>query len=102
MGLFEISAILIVLTAVFSFVNYRTLRLPTTVGVMVIALAASLGLITLNRLGIGIGHQHAKALIAGIDFNEALLHGMLCFLLFAGALQINLADLARQEHGKEN
>ena len=97
MGLFEISAILIVLSAVFSFVNYHTLRLPTTIGVMVIALAVSLALITLDRMGVGIGQQHAKALVSDIDFNEALLHGMLCFLLFAGALQINLAELASQK-----
>ena len=97
MGLFEISAILIVLTAVFSFVNYRTIRLPTTIGVMVIALLVSLGLIALNAIGIGIGHQQATILVSGIDFNEALLHGMLAFLLFAGALHINVSELASQK-----
>jgi CPA1 family monovalent cation:H+ antiporter len=97
MGLFEIAAILIVLTALFSFVNYRTIRLPTTVGVMVIALLVSLGLIILNRFGIGIGHQQAAGLVAGINFNETLLHGMLGFMLFAGALTINMGELASQK-----
>lgn len=97
MGLFEISTILIVLTALFSFVNYRTIRLPTTIGVMFIALLVSLGLIALNRFGVGIGHRQAVELMAGIDFNEALLHGMLAFLLFAGALHINVAELASQK-----
>jgi CPA1 family monovalent cation:H+ antiporter len=97
MGLFEISTILIVLTALFSFVNYRTIRLPTTIGVMVIALLVSLGFIVLNSFGIGIGSRQAADLVAGIDFNEALLHGMLGFMLFAGALHVNMNELASQK-----
>jgi CPA1 family monovalent cation:H+ antiporter len=97
MGLFEISTILIVLTALFGFVNYRFVRLPTTIGVMVIALLVSLGFIVLDSVGFGIGRDQAARLVEGINFNEALLHGMLGFMLFAGALQINLKELAGQK-----
>ncbi len=97
MGLFEISTILIVLTALFGFVNYRVFRLPTTIGVMVVALLVSLGFIALDSLGFGIGRDQAARLVGGINFNEALLHGMLGFMLFAGALQINLKELAGQK-----
>jgi CPA1 family monovalent cation:H+ antiporter len=97
MGLFEISTILIVLTALFGFLNYRFVRLPTTIGVMVIALLVSLGFIALDSLGFGIGRDQAARLVGGINFNEALLHGMLGFMLFAGALQINLKELAGQK-----
>jgi CPA1 family monovalent cation:H+ antiporter len=97
MGLFEISTILIVLTALFGFVNYRIFRLPTTIGVMVVALLVSLGFIALDSLGFGIGRDQAARLVGGINFNEALLHGMLGFMLFAGALQINLKELAGQK-----
>jgi CPA1 family monovalent cation:H+ antiporter len=97
MGLFEISTILIVLTALFGFVNYRIFRLPTTIGVMVVALLVSLGFIALDSLGFGIGRDQAARLVGGINFNEALLHGMLGFMLFAGALKINLKDLAGQK-----
>jgi CPA1 family monovalent cation:H+ antiporter len=96
MKLFNILAILITLSATFSYLNHRFIRLPTTIGLMVIALLVSLGLIALSRLGIGL-EEDAQRLLANIDFDETLLHGMLSFLLFAGALHVNLSDLARQK-----
>ncbi len=97
MGIFEISTIVIVITALFSYINYRTIRLPTTIGVMVIALVASLAMVGLGHLGIGGIEQTARGLLENIDFDETLLHGMLAFLLFAGALHVNLDDLRQQK-----
>jgi len=94
--LLEISAVLITLTALFSYLNHRLFRLPITIGVMIISLMVSLGLILLGKLGLGIEHQ-ARTLIERVDFDFALLQGMLSFLLFAGALHINLNELARQK-----
>jgi CPA1 family monovalent cation:H+ antiporter len=93
MTVFQIIAILISLTSIFSYLNYRYFKLPATIGVMLIALLVSLGLI-------GTGHfapwirQSADHLLKQIDFDQALMQGMLSFLLFAGALHINLNDLA--------
>ncbi len=53
MGLFEIASVLIVLTALFSYVNYRTVGLPTTVGVMVISMLVSLGIAGMGAFGLG-------------------------------------------------
>ena len=99
MGLFEIITILITLTALFSFINYRYIRLPATIGVMVIALVMSLALIGLSHAGEWGENlaEQAGELLNSIDFNEAFLHGMLAFLLFAGALHIDLSDLASQK-----
>ncbi len=97
MKLFEITAILMVLTALFSFINYRMLRMPTTIGVMFIALVFSLGIVALSWLGIDIGQDGVARMMGTIDFNQALLHGMLSFLLFAGAMHINLDDLKSQK-----
>ncbi len=97
MKLFNILAILITLSAVFSYINHRFIRLPTTIGVMAISLLASLGLIALGSLGLGL-EEKARVLLNSIDFDETLLHGMLSFLLFAGALHVNLADLSRQKY----
>ncbi|MDO8945576.1 MAG: sodium:proton antiporter [Desulfocapsaceae bacterium] len=97
MKLFEITAILMVLTALFSFINYRMLRMPTTIGVMFIALVFSLGIVSLGWLGIDIGQAGVAQMLETIDFNQALLHGMLSFLLFAGAMHINLNDLKSQK-----
>jgi CPA1 family monovalent cation:H+ antiporter len=95
--LFNILAILITLSAGFSYINHRFIRLPTTIGLMAIALLASLGMIALEPLGFGL-KEDAHLLLNSIDFDETLLHGMLSFLLFAGALHVNLADLARQKY----
>jgi CPA1 family monovalent cation:H+ antiporter len=96
MKLFNILAVLITLSAVFSYINHRFIRLPTTIGIMIIALLVSLGLIIVGPFGLGL-EEAAHRLLNSIDFDETLLHGMLSFLLFAGALHINLADLARQK-----
>ena len=54
MGLFQVLAILVTLTAIFSFLNYRYLRLPNTIGVMAIALVLSLIVLILGKLGLGV------------------------------------------------
>ncbi|OOZ12428.1 sodium:proton antiporter [Solemya velum gill symbiont] len=96
MGIFELSAILITLSALFSYINHRFIKLPTTIGLMVIALLFSLLLILSTRLGFDF-ELHAETILASIDFDKALLEGMLSALLFAGALHVNLDDLLEQK-----
>ncbi|MFQ6021933.1 MAG: cation:proton antiporter [Acidiferrobacterales bacterium] len=96
MELLNLIAVLITLSALFSYVNYRYLHLPTTIGVMLIALALSLVLIALGLINARI-EQYARELLAQVDFSKALMLGMLSFLLFAGALHVNINDLARQK-----
>ncbi len=95
MKLFHVLAILISLSAVFSYLNYRYLKLPTAIGLMLIALLASLTLLMLGPLAQDL-EEYTRALLRTVDFDETLLHGMLSFLLFAGALHVNLADLVKQ------
>ena len=92
MDLFNILAVLITLTALFSYINHRYIGLPITIGVMFIALLMSLLLNLLDASGFGLKH-YAQMVLGGIQFDKALLQGMLSFLLFAGALHINLDDL---------
>jgi Na+:H+ antiporter len=95
MTLFELCSVLITLAALFSYINFKYLRLPTTIGIMLIALASSLVLIVLGRMGHRV-HDTAAVLVGGIDFHAAVLHGMLAFLLFAGSLHLDLADLKKE------
>ncbi len=95
-GLFEIIAILITLAALFSYVNHRFLGLPTTIGLMILAMVLSTALIIAGTFVPSV-RDAAEALLESIDFDETLLHGMLGYLLFAGALHINLNDLARHK-----
>ena len=92
MSLFEIFAALITLTAGFAWVNERLLRMPTTIGVMVMALATSLVLIGIHALGVDLD-RWAVELLGAIEFDDALLDGILSFLLFAGALHVDLDAL---------
>jgi CPA1 family monovalent cation:H+ antiporter len=97
MDALNLAALLISLAAVFAWINHRFIRLPSTIGLMLIALVLSLVLVLAGALGFGSVADKAQSLLAGIDFNTTLLHGMLSFLLFAGALHVNLADLAKQK-----
>jgi CPA1 family monovalent cation:H+ antiporter len=92
MSLFDLTAIVLSLTALFGYVNYRLLRLPTTIGVMLVSLLFSLGLIAVQHFGFDLATQ-ARRIIASINFNKALMQGMLGFLLFAGALNVDLKHL---------
>lgn len=93
---FNLLALLVTLAAVFAWVNHRYLRLPNAIGLMVITMVFSLGLVTLGRLGI-VDQEPFLELIQSVDLGETLLNGMLGALLFAGALHVNLDDLARQK-----
>ncbi|MCC6881423.1 MAG: sodium:proton antiporter [Verrucomicrobiales bacterium] len=92
MTVFQIIALLISLTAIFSYLNFRFFKLPATIGVMLIALLMSLALIGAGHFAPWI-HEAAVGLTKQIDFNDALMQGMLCFLLFAGAMHIDLSEL---------
>lgn len=97
MDILNIAAILITVSALFSFVNHRFIKLPTAIGLMLISLVASLLLLAAGKLGWGHLETQARLLLDSVDFNETLMQGMLSFLLFAGALHINLDDLAKEK-----
>lgn len=96
MELLNVIAVLITLSAVFNYVNYRFIGLPTTIGIMVIALVVSLLVIGAGVLGVSAVNE-AQSFVKDIDFNTALMQGMLSFLLFASALHVNLNDLMKQK-----
>jgi CPA1 family monovalent cation:H+ antiporter len=90
----EITAICLVLTALLAYLNFRYIRLPITIGVMVTALLLSLVIILLDFVGADFGlHRKMEAMLRAIDFSNVLMQGMLSFLLFAGALHIDLSEL---------
>jgi CPA1 family monovalent cation:H+ antiporter len=95
MHTFDLIAILTVLAAGFSFVNARYLKLPPTIGLMAVTLAFSVGLFVIGLFAPAITRE-ARELVGRFDFNQTVLHGMLGFLLFAGALHIELGELAKQ------
>ena len=90
----DAAALLVVLAAVLGFFNHKVLRLPHTIGLTIMGAVASLLVVLADKflLDTGLG-EALQTLVAGIDFHAALMEGMLSFLLFAGALHVNLAGL---------
>ena len=93
MEMLDLAAFLLTLAAIFSYINFRFLKLPTTIGIMLIAMLISISLVVLGHCGFESIQNKATVVLEGIDFNKALMHGMLSFLLFSGALHVNLEDL---------
>ena len=96
MSVFQIIALLLVLTGLLSYLNYKLLKLPATIGLMVLSLGLSLGLIGLSR-AVPWVDDAALDVLERIDFDATLLNGMLGFLLFAGALHVDMIRLWRQK-----
>jgi CPA1 family monovalent cation:H+ antiporter len=94
LGLINIATAVITLAALFGYINYRWLKLPSTIGLVVIALASSLGVIAIDAAVPDLNlRDTARAAFLQIDFHETLMEGLLSFLLFAGALHVNLDEL---------
>jgi CPA1 family monovalent cation:H+ antiporter len=92
MGVLDLITLLIFLAAVFTFINVNYLKLPSTIGLMIIALVLSV-LILLSGYIFPEISELAISIVSEFDFKEVLLDVMLSFLLFAGALSINVKKL---------
>lgn len=95
MPLLSVVAILLSISGLFAWINQRFLRLPVTIGLMILALAHALGLLLIKQV-LPSWTAPAEALMASVDFDKALMHGMLGYLLFAGALHVDVAKLRNQ------
>ena len=93
---FNLLALFLTLAAVFGWLNQRYVRLPATIGLMIISMVFSLVLVALGWAGVA-ETEFFISLVATLDFDETLLKGMLGALLFAGALHVNLDDLMGQK-----
>jgi CPA1 family monovalent cation:H+ antiporter len=95
MELYYSFSVLIVLASFFAYLNLRYLKLPSTIGVMIIAMVSSILLVITGSI-FPKTFIHFSTLLQSVDFTEVLMGAMLNFLLFAGAIHINLTDLKEQ------
>ena len=97
MTILQITSLLIVLAGAFGAINYLFLKLPSTIGILLVSLMASLSLMALDFVfpAMDVSHQ-VRLLVASLDFSDTLLEGMLGLLLFAGALHVKIGDLRAQ------
>ncbi|WBX78390.1 sodium:proton antiporter [Tenacibaculum ovolyticum] len=90
-----IATILIFLSAIFGYINVRFLKLPNTIGLMILTILFTLGVLLLSNYDPTLLNLE-KSIISKIDFKKLLLDEMLSFLLFAGALHTNFDQLKIQ------
>jgi len=95
MDIFGLITILIVISAAFAYFNQRFLKLPYTIGLMVISIIFSIGVSMIGWFN-NDAILHLERMVRSIDFNKVLLDVMLSFLLFAGALHTNFDQLKVQ------
>ncbi|RZK95259.1 MAG: sodium:proton antiporter, partial [Methylobacterium sp.] len=93
-SIFDLAALLLTLSALFGWLNRRFLRMPHTIGLLVMGLLASLSLVGLD-LAFPAQHLYADLtqVLGQVDFTEVVMNGMLAFLLFAGAMSLDLRML---------
>ncbi|MPR33317.1 cation:proton antiporter [Salmonirosea aquatica] len=96
MDLFTVIAILTTISALFAYVNFRYVKLPSTIGLMLIALLSSIALLIVGQFNAAV-LEGTKALVSEIDFPRVLLEVLLSFLLFAGALHTDMALMREQK-----
>lgn len=93
MSILQLLAILFALTALGEFINKKYIQLPTSIGLLLLSTILSLSLISLDYLDL-IEVRKIAHYINSVNFEELLLHGLLCIFLFAGALNIKIKHLA--------
>jgi len=97
MTLLQIASLLIVLAGAFGAINYLFLKLPSSIGILVVALIASLVIIGLDAIfPASLVEETIRTEVMAFDFSDTLLEGMLGLLLFAGALHVKISDLRAQ------
>ncbi len=89
-------SILILISALSSYINYRWLKLPNTIGLMILGLVFTFVLVTSKDFIPGF-YNFFCGIIIEADFRTLLMDGMLSFLLFAGAVHVNICDLAKEK-----
>lgn len=95
MDLLTIITILIIISAVFSYLNERIIKLPGVIGVVTISIVVSILILVLGKTSNGLTNT-IETFAKSIDFSKVLLNIMLGFLLFASAFHFEYQKLKEQ------
>ncbi|HEY3386991.1 MAG TPA: sodium:proton antiporter [Saprospiraceae bacterium] len=96
MELYYSFSVLIVLASLFAYINHRYIKLPSAIGIMLMAIVASIIIRFAGGTLFPETTNKIFKLVSEVDFTEVLMGAMLNFLLFAGAVHVKLADLKQQ------
>ncbi|MBL4807028.1 MAG: sodium:proton antiporter [Rhodobacteraceae bacterium] len=97
MNALQIASLMIVLAGLFGAINYFFLKLPSSIGILIVALVASLCIMALDVVMPSLAlSETIRPMVQNLEFSDTLLEGMLGLLLFAGALHVKISDLHEQ------
>ncbi len=98
-NLFSLASILITFAAIFGLINHKLLKLPSSIGLVVVALLVSLSIIFVDFIFPNLAiAKSARSAFLMIDFHDVVMKGALCFLLFAGAMHVDLHQLLKRKY----
>ena len=97
MSVQDIVGVLLVLTAISSYINYKFIKLPKSIGITLVTLLLTVFASVTAKFNWGL-NIFAETLVDSIGFNDTFLHGMLSFMLFAGSLHVNLTELYKSKY----
>ncbi len=97
MELYYSFSVLIILASLFAYINEKFLKLPSTIGIMLMAILTSIGIQIAGKSIFPETTERLLRLLSEFDFTEVLMGAMLNFLLFAGAIHVNFSDLREQK-----
>lgn len=95
MNLYTIITIIVSMAAAFAYINHRFIKLPSTIGIMLLSLVSSIALVLFGKWTPDIFHSLTE-MVKTLDFYDLLINMMLSFLLFAGAIHINSNELKQE------
>ena len=96
MDVLQLSTVLLLLASLFSIINLRILKLPQTIGLMVLAIGLSFFILAIGLVFPSILNS-VSSIIKSFDFEILLIDIMLPFLLFAGAISVNVHELLKDK-----
>lgn len=97
MNIFSTLSFLFTAAAILSYINYRYIKLQSSIAITLATMLMTLGIIFLSSVGINVGEKEITAAFNRLDFHSLLMNGMLSFLLFAGALNVCIDQLREEK-----
>ncbi len=98
-GLFFLASVIVTFASIFGLINYKILKLPSSIGLVVVALTCSIFIILVDIIFPDLNiAKSARSAFLKIDFHDLVMKGALCFLLFAGALHVDLQQLLQRKY----
>ncbi len=94
---YQIIAFMLTLAVAISYINHRFIKMQSTIAIMFGSIIISICLLILATFGVSAAEDRIAQSLSNINFHDLLINGMLSFLLFAGALNVDINAMVKQK-----